>query len=179
VGDERVRFKVMAAVVAAAVLALAVAPAGHALAVDPRAAQIKARLEYFGLKVLRVEFAAATTTAPPVWAATTAASYEQPSWDKVTDQAMTVWNVMFAVLKTEDPKTIFAAPQDWKTYRLFVSTKLGDVAAFDAGLRAAKTDAEKLKAIQTLYKTINFRVFDLQAQKMIDDKEFVKAHFKP
>jgi hypothetical protein len=83
---------------------------------------------------------------------------------------------MFAVLKGEDPQTMLAVPQDWKQFRLFVATTLGKIAAFDAGVRAARTDADTRRVFQALYAGIVFRVFDLQRQKLIDDKEFVRVH---
>lgn len=55
-----------------------------------------------------------------VLAAGTAATCSQPSWDKVIDQALTVWNVQFAVLKGEPPATVLSSAQDWKTFRSFV-----------------------------------------------------------
>jgi len=91
---------------------------------------------------------------------------------------MTVrWNVMFAVLKGEAAATLFVAPQDWKTYRLLVATSQGKIAEFDKGTRTAQTDADRQKIFQALYGSIVFRVFDLQQQKMLDDKAFVKNCF--
>lgn len=150
----------------------AAAPAG-----DPRTAEIRKRLERFGLKVVEVGFAPGRDSTPSVWAAETVAQYDRPSWEKVTHQGLTVWNVMFAVLKKENPQTILAAPQGWKTYRLFIATSLGKIAAFDEGVRTAQTDADRDRVFQALYDGIMFRVFDLQQQKLIDANEFIKAHF--
>jgi hypothetical protein len=166
--------------VALAVLLLAlVAPVpGAAQSTDPRAALIKGRVESQGLKVTSVDFAPAKGTAPAVWAVGTVATYQDPSWIRITDQALTVWGVMFAVLRQEAPATLLATSQDWKTYRLLVATTLGDLTAFDASARTARTDADKQKATETLHKTIRFRVFDLQTQKAVDVNEFARLHFK-
>ncbi|MGQ0548223.1 MAG: hypothetical protein ACT4PY_00930 [Armatimonadota bacterium] len=153
------------------------AAAGLSQPTDPRAAQIRQRLERQGLKVLDVSFVPAKGSSPAVWAAGTSAKYDQPSWDRVTDQALTVWNIMFAILKAEQPQTVLAAPQDWKQYRLFITAPLAKISAFDEGVRTAKTDADTQRVFQALYAGIVFRVFDLKQQKFIDDKEFVKVHF--
>jgi hypothetical protein len=81
------------------------------------------------------------------------------------------------VLKGEAAVTLFIAPQDWKTYRLLVAASQGKIGEFDKGTRTAQTDADRQKVFQGLFAGIVFRVFDLQQQKMIDDKEFVKTHF--
>ncbi len=144
---------------------------------DSRGAEIKKRLERLGLKVTDVSFAPAKGPSPAVWAAGTVGTYAQPSWDRVLDQSLTVWNVMFTVLKGEPAKTVLSSPQDWKTFRLFVGTTLEKITAFDAGVRSAKTDADRQQLFQALYAGIIFRVFDMQQQKLIDDKEFVKNNF--
>jgi hypothetical protein len=161
----------------AGLLLVALATSAGSAESDPRSAEIKKRLERFGLKVTEVSFAPAKGPSPAAWAAGTAAQYDKPSWDKVTDQALTVWNVMFAVLKGEAAATLFIAPQDWKTYRLLVAASQGKIGEFDKGTRTAQTDADRQKVFQGLFAGIVFRVFDLQQQKMIDDKEFVKTHF--
>lgn len=161
----------------AGLLLVAVAASAGAADSDPRAAEIKRRLERFGLKVTDVSYAPAKPPVAAVWAAATAAQYDQPSWDKVTDQAMTVWNVMFAVLKGEAATTMFVAPQDWKTYRLLISSTQGKIADFDKSTRTATTDADRQKAFQALLGSIVFRVYDFQQKKMIDDKAFVKEYF--
>lgn len=159
------------------VLVVLTGSAAAAPASDPRTAEIKIRIERAGLKVVEVGFAPARDSAPAVWAAGTVAQYDRPSWEKVTHQALTVWNVLFAVLKKENPQTILSAPQDWKTYRLFIGTSLGKIAAFDEGARTAQTDAQRDQVFQALYAGIVFRVFDLQQQKLVDVNEFIKAHF--
>jgi len=161
----------------AGLLLVAIAASAGAAESDPRASEIKKRLERFGLKVTEVSFAPAKAPSPAVWAAGTAAQYDKPSWDKVTDQALTVWNVMFSVLKGEAATTLFVAPQDWKTYRLLVASPQGKIADFDKSTRTAQTDADRQKAFQALFGSIVFRVYDLQQKKMIDDKAFVKEHF--
>ena len=158
-------------------LLVALAASAGSAQTDPRAAEIKKPLERFGLKVTEVSFAPATAPSPAVWAAGTAAQYDKPSWDKVSEQALTVWNVMFAVLKGEAATTLFVAPQDWKTYRLLIASSQGKIVDFDKSTRTTQTDADRQKAFQALFGSIVFRVYDLQQQKLIDDKEFVKTHF--
>jgi hypothetical protein len=68
--------------------------------------------------------------------------------------------------------------QDWRTYRLIVSTTLRTIIAFDSGVRAAKTDPDREKVMQALYKNITLRVFDARQQKFIDTAGFAKQHFK-
>ncbi|MGQ0571086.1 MAG: hypothetical protein ACT4P5_16415 [Armatimonadota bacterium] len=172
------RFRTFTGGLAVIAALLVGAGAARAAPADPRPGQIKALLENQGLKVILVDFAPAKGASPPVWAAGTAATYQDPSWDKVTDQALTVWNSMYVVLRKEDPKNVLVSTQDWRTYRLFVSTSLGTIVAFDAGVRAAKTDAERGKVMQGLYKNVTLRVFDLRQQKLIDTSEFAKSHFK-
>jgi hypothetical protein len=147
-------------------------------AADPRPGHIKALVENQGLKVLSVDFAPAKGAAPPVWAVGTVATYRDPSWEKVTDQALSVWNSMFVVLRKEDPKNVFVNVQDWKTYRLVVSTTLSAIVAFDGGVRTATTDADRGKVMQSLYRSITLRVYDLRQQKFVDTGEFAKQHFK-
>lgn len=85
---------------------LGTSPAGHAQfpipsqttqttqpatpAADPRLAQIKAKLEKEGLRVLDVTLQR-TSDNDPQWAAFTAARYAQPGWPVVMDQAFVIW----------------------------------------------------------------------------------------
>jgi hypothetical protein len=163
--------------IVAGLLLVAFAASADASDADPRAAEIKRRLERFGLKVTEVSYAPAKAPSAAVWAAGTVAQYDKPSWDKVTDQALTVWNVMFSVLKGEAASTLFVAPQDWTTYRLLIASTQGKIADFDKATRTVQTDADRTKAFQALLGSIVFRVYDLQQKKMIDDKVFVKEHF--
>ncbi|HET8679873.1 MAG TPA: hypothetical protein VFM39_07105 [bacterium] len=159
------------------------AAAGHAASTPPvpsdtQSAEIKRRLERVGFRVTEVAYAPATANGPAVWVGGTMAKYDQPNWDRVTDQALTVWNIMFGVLKNENPQVWLSAPQDWKTYRLFVTTTLAKIVAFDQGVKTAQTDADRQKVFQALYAGITLRVIDLQTKKLVDDKDFIKNYFK-
>ena len=164
-------------VLVTALCAVVLAAAAVAADADPRAAEIKRRLERLNLKVTDVSVAPAKGPAAAVWAAGTVATYAQPSWDKVIDQALTVWNVMFTVLKGEPPATVLSSAQDWKTYRLFVGITMARITAFDAGVRTAQTDADRDNLFKDLYAGIIFRVVDLQQQKLVNSNGFVKTHF--
>jgi hypothetical protein len=168
---------VAAAVLAGLLTTGATAAPAPSASPDPRLAEIRRRLEHFGLRVVDVGHAPATASAPDLWIAVTVAKYDQPSWDRVTDQALTVWNVLYAMLRREAPRTLLASAQDWKTYRLFLSTSLEKIAAFDQGVRTAQTDANRTKVFQALYTGAMLRVFDLQQQKWLESSEFVKQWF--
>lgn len=167
-----------AALVTAGLLC-AVAGLAWAQSADPRAGQIKSRLERLGFKVSEVSFAPAKGPAPPVWVAVAAAKYTQPTWTRITDQSLDMWNVMFSLIRKDDPKTLVVSAQDWQTYRLFLSTELRHLTAFDRSAATARTDAEKVKGVQILQKTIVFRVFDLKKQQLVDPATFTNAFLKP
>ncbi|MDR7421580.1 MAG: hypothetical protein QN159_03820 [Armatimonadota bacterium] len=166
---------VLAAVLACA-LAAAAAPVPSP-SPDPRIAEIRRRIEHLGLRVTDAGHAPATSSAPAVWLAITPAQYREPSWARVTDQALTVWAVMFHVLKSAPDRTLLISAQDWRTFRLFVSTPFGSVAAFDRGVRTARTDTDRQKTHEALYAGATLRVFDLRQEKWLETTEFVRQWF--
>lgn len=172
---------VMHKMLVAAIVWCLLTAVGHAaptMPSDTRSAEIKRRLERVGFRVTEVAYAPATATGPAVWVGGTMAKYDQPNWDRVTDQALTVWNVMFGVLKDENPQVWLSSSQDWKTYRLFVTTTLAKIVAFDQGVKTAQTDADRQKVFQALYGGITLRVVDLQTKKLVNDRDFIKSYFK-
>ncbi len=143
---------------------------------DPRVLTIRRALESVGLKVVSVEFGVVSGT--PVWLVATESTYRRPSWKVVIDQSFVMWSVMFGVLeKGTLPETFLTTAQDWTGYRLFLSARLREYAAW-AGA-AKKSEKEKQKASEAFAKaySLTFRVFDLKQQRFLDPLAFVKEHF--
>jgi hypothetical protein len=163
--------------VAAFLLVAMLAPTAGAQSVEARVGQITQRLERMGYKVLDAGFLPGKDTLPPVWIVLTAAKYSRPSWSRVSDQTMTVWNVMFSVLRSENPNTLFSVGHDWGKYRLLFSTQHQNLATFDAKVRAAKGDAEGQQASQALWKAVAIRIYEMPSLKQLKVNDFVSKYF--
>ena len=103
----------------------------------------------------------------------------RPGWPAEAGYALRTHALISGLVANSTCHVLFVAPQDWKTYRLLVASSQGKIADFDKSTRTAQTDADRQKAFQALFGSIVFRVYDLQQQKMIDDKTFVKNFFAP
>lgn len=180
------RRRILWQVIAAAGLVLMLSPPSYAQfpsgtqpaqPADPRIAQIKAGLEKAGLKVLDVGFQPAQGANPPFWAAITEAKYAQPSSEALLRQGFTIWAVMYDVLNKEDPRAVLVGGQVWTKYALLLAVSIGDTTIFVRAYQAAKSDAERNRAVETFLKAASFSVYDLQKQQFVDQKDFINKNF--
>lgn len=145
---------------------------------DPRVAQIQAELEQRGMRVMEVGQSPAQANEPPSWYAVVAAAYAQPSGNVVLQQAFDVWAVLYRALAQEDPRTIIRAGEAWGKYVIILSTRLGDLNSFMSQSQAAPSDQERQHLLEEFLKTgVGLRVFDVEQQQFVDEKDFVNKNF--
>src|SRR3990172_2998415 len=149
------------------------APAG-----DQRVAQIKANLERGGLRVLGLDFKPAQGNNPPAWFITTAANYAQPSFSAMFTQAFSVWGAAFEVVTRESPETVLFTGQHWSKYLMIFVTQVKHLTTFATSMNAAGNDEGRKKtAFETFLQTLDFRVYDIERQQYVDQKDFVNKNF--
>ena len=147
---------------------------------DTRSAQIKSTLQGKGFQVLEVGFIPAKDGQPPVLVAIVEADYAQPSGDAVLRQAFGVWDVLFHSLTMDSPDaaaTVLVAGERWTKYMLYLAIRAEDAANYLKSLQAAASDEQKQAALQTLLRAIQFKVFDIEQQKFVDQKDFMDKNF--
>lgn len=139
--------------------------------------RIKSELTRQGQRVLEVGIVPPQGGNPGIWYAGVAASYAQPGQQPVLQQAFNVWAVIFGAAGGEPPQTIMSNNQVWSKYALLVMTQVGPYAELLARLRGAASDAEKSQAFNAFVARVGFRVFDLERQQFVDQKDFMNRNF--
>jgi hypothetical protein len=148
-------------------------PANPIEPVEPRTARIRADLEQAGMSVHEVVFQPADNRTPPMWAAIAEASYGQPSREAVLRQAFTTWEVMYGVLRGENPQTSMRAGQVWTKFLLLLSVPLGEFAI----LTEKAADPSSEGALEAFLQGIHFVVFDLETDQPADEQDFINKNF--
>jgi len=145
---------------------------------DQRAAQIRSAMEQAGLRVLGVEYKPSEGNNPPGWLVLTAANYAQPAWGSIFNQAGMMWGATFRVISRETPETVMFTGQQWSKHLLILVTQLKYFGTFLNDYNAAGNDERKQGlAVEAFLKTVNFRVYDLERQQFVDQKDFVNKNF--
>jgi hypothetical protein len=157
------------------------APQGPQLAPQPAPSspveRIKSELTRQGQRVLEVGIVPPQGGNPGIWYAGVAASYAQPSQPPVLQQAFNVWAVIFGVAGGEPPQTIMSTNQVWTKYALLVMTQVGPYAELLTRLRSATSNAAKSQVFNDFVARVGFRVFDLERQQFVDQKDFINRNF--
>jgi hypothetical protein len=156
-------------------------PSPQAPAADTRAVRIKAGLEAKQLKVYGTGVMRGTGfmggSEVDLFYATVAATYAQPTFDKVEVLALEVWGTMYDVLSKEPPMSILSGSQVWTKYGLVLQTRVGDITTVVSAWQAAKSDEEKKRAYQTFLESVRWRVYDYEKEQFVDQKDFVNKNF--
>jgi hypothetical protein len=144
---------------------------------DPRAAQIRSGLEQRGLRVLQVGFLPAKDNALPRWYAETAGNYPRPAYGPVGEQALMTWAVMYNVVGQDPPQTVLIGDQSWSKYSFLFAVQIGTFRQFADAFQRATTDAGRQQALQFLFRSAEFRVYDNERRQFVDEKDFVNKNF--
>jgi len=166
------------ATVATALALVATAPLlASAQSPEEKATRIKAALEREGLAVVELIFLPADKEGPPHWFAMTRAGYLQPNWPDVAQHALRAWLAVNSVVGGDDPKTMIFSGQVWTKYVVQLGQQNEKVSEFARALRAAKSDADRNRAAQGVLKRFLVRIWDIEAQRFLDVKDFVNKNF--
>lgn len=115
--------------------------------------------------------------------ATVRANYAKPSVDRVQEQALSVWSVLYVSLGSdvnvpETDRWFFVAGEYWTKYVLYLYLSVHDARkALRKFLAAGDDPAAKSRAEDEMLDAIQFKVFDVERQKLVDEKEFQDKHF--
>lgn len=160
-------------------LALLVAvPAGaSAQSTEEKANRIKAAVEEMGLTVLSVDFLPPDKDGPPYWFAYTQATYARPSWPPVANHALRVWLAVNSVVGADDPKTMIYSGQVWSRYVIQIGQENAKVSEFARAVQAAKSADARNRAANTVLRRFIVRIYDREAGRFTDAKDFVNKNF--
>jgi len=167
----------IAAVAASLALVAAVPVVASAQSPEEKGTRIKAALEREGLAVVEIIFLPADKDGPPHWFAITRAAYLRPNWPDVAQHALRAWLAVNSVVGGDDPQTIIFSGQLWTKYVVQLGQQNEKVSEFARALRAAKSDADRDRAALIVLKRFRVRIFDVEAQRFLDVKDFVNKNF--
>ncbi|MDQ7842437.1 MAG: hypothetical protein QN141_03425 [Armatimonadota bacterium] len=163
---------------AASLALVAAVPAGaSAQSPEEKATRIKAALEREGLAVVEVTFLPADREGPPHWFALTRAAYLRPNWPDVAQHALRAWLAVNGVVGGDDPQTIIFSSQLWTKYVVQLGQQNEKISEFARALRAARSDADRDRAALIVLKRFRVRIYDVEAQRFLDVKDFVNKNF--
>jgi hypothetical protein len=169
--------QVLGALAAVIVLGAALPAPASAQAVDEKTTRIKAALEREGLTVISLRFLPEDRDGPPHWFAYTQATYPRPNWPDVAQQALRTWLAVNSVVASDDPKTMIFSGQAWTRYVVQLAQRNETVSQFAEALRGAKSDADRNRAAQIVLKRFLVRIYDVEAGRFVDVKDFVNKNF--
>jgi len=157
-------------------------PSPQAPAADTRGARIKAALEAKQLTVHGTGVARGAGFYPggsdvDIFFASVAATYAQPTFDKVQTLALAIWDAMYGVVAKEPPASILSGAQAWTKYGLVLQTRVSDITTAVNALNTAKSDEDKKRAYETFLDSIRWRVYDYEKGQFVDQKDFVNKNF--
>ena len=147
-------------------------------ALDPRVDRVKGGLQQQGYRVLDAGFMPqSASNSTPLWFATVAAQYAQPSAGPILKHAFDTWNVLIGVAGQEPPQTGMVSDQFWTKYSIMMITSVGRYNDLANKFRAASTQQEKEQIFQQFLPTIVFRVWDHERRQLVDQQDFVNKNF--
>ena len=157
-------------------------PSPQAPAADARASRIKAALEAKQLTVRGTGLIRSTGfyqggSEVDLFYADVAATYAQPTFEKVETLALTIWEAMYSVVAKEAPATILSGAQVWTKYGVVMQTRVSEITTVVNAWNAAKSDEEKKRAYETFLDSIRWRVYDYEKGQFVDQKDFINKNF--
>ncbi len=142
---------------------------------DPRGVQIKTALEKMGYKVHDVGFQAPKGRDPGAWFALTVANYAALTTPNAVEQGLNIWVGISGVIGAEN--AVLVGGQVWNKYVIEMAQTNEKVRQFVSAWQAAKTDADRKKALEIVLKQFRLAVFDLERNQYVDVKDFVNKNF--
>lgn len=142
---------------------------------DPRGVQIKAALEKMGYKVHDIGLQAAKGNNPAVWFALTEANYAALTTPNAVEQGLNIWVGVSGVIGSDN--AVLVGGQRWNKYVIEMAQSNEKVRQFLTAWNAAKSNAEKSKALEIVLGKFRLAVFDLEKNQYVDVKDFVNKNF--
>ena len=142
---------------------------------DPRGVQIKAALVKMGYKVHDIGFQAAKGNNAAAWIVLTAANYAALTTPNIAEQGLNIWVGISGVIGADNATLV--GGQVWTKYVIEMAQTNEKVRQFVSAWNAAKTDADKKKALEIALGRFRLAVFDLERNQYVDVKDFANKNF--
>jgi hypothetical protein len=93
----------------------------------------------------------------------------------VVEQGLNIWLGISGVIVADN--AVLVGGQAWTKYVIEMQQTNAKVREFLSAWEAAKTDADRKKALDIVLGRFRLRVFDLEKNQYVDEKDFVNKNF--